>query len=76
MLAKIKNKTNHFNTNQKCFILQDTGDRVRVRGKYRSKHRYVSAWVDKANLINIRNIDVTAEFEDKILYGKSFNGRI
>jgi len=44
---KIPFKTNHFNANQKVFVLISTGALASyVVGKYRGKGRLVGAWVN------------------------------
>lgn len=43
---KMPFETNHFNANQRVWILFTTGaNAAYVTGKYRGKNRYVKAWV-------------------------------
>lgn len=42
---KLPFKTNHFNEGQRVFVeFRTGGNACKVRGKYRGKGRYISAW--------------------------------
>ena len=70
-MFKMPFETKHFNKNQKVWVRRGTGSlAAEVRGKFRGKGRYVTAWVDwdrKAREApTIQEIEVAEEFYNKI----------
>ena len=69
-MFKMPFETKHFNKNQKVFIQYGTGDMAaKVVGKFRGKHRYISAWVkwdraikEKELMPKIKQIDINYDF--------------
>lgn len=65
-------QTNHFNANQKVWVVYGTGDQAAYCcGKYRGKGRYVRAWVRWATKARpdpeIKAIEVADAFAEKIM---------
>jgi len=69
-MFKMPFETKHFNKNQRVFIQYGTGAMAaKVVGKFRGKHRYVSAWVrwekaekEKELMPEFKQIDVSSDF--------------
>ena len=69
---KIPWETNHFNEGQRVFVEFMTGDQAcKVRGKYRGKHRWISAWFKWSNktmhLVNFKDIELNENDYNKIM---------
>lgn len=66
-MFKMPFRTNHFNLNQKVWVMKTTGSlAARVVGRYRGRFRYTAAWVnwDKKGRTcpDFKEISVSAEF--------------
>jgi hypothetical protein len=70
MVAKMTHRTNHFNENQKVWLVYGTGDQAAmVTGKYRGKGRYVKAWIkwdtEERPVPKFKEIEVSRDFADR-----------
>jgi len=65
-IIKLKNETKHFRKNQKVWLVQETGDdSVKVVGRYKGRHRYVTTWIKKVNIERLIIADVSTAFAEK-----------
>ena len=71
-VLKITKRTKHFNEGQKVWLLMPTGAQAaKVRGKFRGKGRYITAWIrwdrKQDEPPNFVKCEVTEEFYKRII---------
>jgi hypothetical protein len=70
-MFKMPFKTNHFNKNQKVWVISLSGNlSAHVIGKHRGKNKYIRAWISWDSKTKespeIKEIEISADFYDRL----------